>query len=229
MAATVHNIGREGRVLVVDDFMDEPERLIAEAVGMAPFSPEQAFFYPGLRRLLTPEDSETDAHIRQSLQALAPLLDQVFGFKSLRPTEATFCLVTKRPEDLHPLQSVPHFDKTDSKVFALLHFLSPVAQGGTSFYRHRRTGFERINDMRLPIYNLARDAEMAAEVAPGMGYIGDSTEHFERIAHFEGKYNRLLIYQGCLLHSGEIPLDFNFSADPAVGRLTCNIFIEAIV
>lgn len=229
MAATVHNIGREGRVLVVDDFMDEPERLIAEAVRMAPFSPEQALFYPGLRRLLTPEDAETDAHIRQSLQALVPLLDQVFGFKSLRPTEATFCLVTKRPDDLHPLQSVPHFDKTDPKAFALLHFLNPVAQGGTSFYRHRRTGFERINDERLPIYNLARAEEMVAAGTPDTGYISDSTEHFERIAHFEGRYNRLLVYQGCLLHSGEIPPDFSFSSDPAVGRLTCNIFIEAIL
>ena len=35
-----------------------------------------------------------------------------------------------------------------------------------------------------------------------------------------------IIYQGSLLHSGIIPPDMNFSADPREGRLTANIFVR---
>jgi len=41
-----------------------------------------------------------------------------------------------------------------------------------------------------------------------------------------GTADRLAIYQGCLLHSGIIPPDMDFSDDPRRGRLTANIFIK---
>ncbi len=226
MAATLHEIGHEkNRVLVVDDFMDEPHLLIEQACAMAPFPEETAKYYPGLRRVITEADTMTDLHVRESLEALATLIAQAFNVRTFRPTEASFCLVTKRPEELGPLQRLPHYDHTDPNFYALLHFLSPQTQGGTNFYRHRATGFERITHERSAIYALQRDRERAD---PPMAYFGDSTDEFERIAHFEAKYNRLLIYRGSLLHSGEIPDDFAFSSDPATGRLTCNIFIQGL-
>ena len=228
MAAYVETIGREGeKVLVVDDFMDEPHLLIEQASAMAPFDPEQSLYYPGLRRLITAADSDTDLHVRESLQALAPLVAQVFGVQGFTPTEASFCLVTTPPEKLNPLQRLPHYDHTDPGFFAVLHFLSPTPKGGTSFFRHRKTGFERITAERLPVYDEARKAELLASGPPPLTYFNDSDACFERTAFFEGRYNRLLIYRGSLLHSGHIPADFSFSPDPARGRLTCNIFITA--
>ncbi len=227
MAASVQEIGLEkNRVLVVDDFMDEPYLLIEQARAMAPFPSEDVTYYPGLRRLITPADADTELHVNESLEALAPLIGQVFGLKSFMPTEASFSLVTRRPGDLNPAQRLPHFDKTDPDFLAVLHYLSPRPQGGTSFYRHRSTGFERIAPDREPIYAMARDQETARSGDMPARYFSGSDGHFERIGRFEAKFNRLLIYRGSLLHSGDIPDDFTFSSDPAVGRLTCNIFLQ---
>jgi hypothetical protein len=231
MAAKVHEIGAEkNRVLVVDDFMDDPRLLIDQAKAMAPFRAEAETYYPGLRRFITLDDRDSDAHVVEAMQALAPLIGQVFGVRTFTPAEATFCLVTKRPDTLTPGQRLPHYDTSDPNFFATLHYLSPDAavQGGTSFYRHRATGFERIGPDRAEAYDLARQREMAAHGQPPMRYFDGSDDQFERIARFEGRFNRLLIYRGSILHSGDIPEPFAYSADPAVGRLTCNIFFKAL-
>lgn len=226
--AFVEEIGRErNRVLVVDDFLDEPQTMISQATAMAPFKPEEGGYYPGLRRAIGLEDGDAGVHLRQSLQTLAPLMGQVFGVRAFNLLRAGFCLVTQRPDELDSWQRLPHIDQTDPGHFALLHFLSPTPQGGTNFFRHRRTGFERVSPDREPIYATARKAEMKANGAPPVAYFNDSDQDFERIARFEGIYNRLLVYRGSLLHSGYIPEGFAFSPDPALGRLTCNIFIRA--
>lgn len=228
MAAFVEEIGRErNKVLVVDNFLDNPQKVISQASAMAPFKPEDNGYYPGLRRPIGPDDGDTSLYVRQSLEALAPLIGQVFGLRAFNMLRASFCLVTKRPEDLGPWQRLPHIDQADPGHFALLHFLSPVPQGGTNFFRHRRTGFERISPDREPRYTAARKAEMLTNGPPPVAFFNDSDPDFERIAQFDGKFNRLLVYRGSLLHSGHIPPDFGFSPDPAQGRLTCNIFIQA--
>ncbi len=230
MAATIHEIGQEkNRVLVVDDFMDEPRRLIEQAARMAPFKPEAETYYPGLRRLITLDDRDSDRHVSEALNALAPLIGKAFGVRRFMPTESSFCMVTRRPETLSPGQRLPHYDQVDPGYFAVLHYLSPNAevQGGTSFYRHRATGFERISPDRIQAYDVARRRETSGREPPKR-YFSDSTDEFERIARFEGKFNRLLVYRGSLLHSGDIPETFAFSADPEVGRLTCNIFIQGV-
>lgn len=228
MAAFVEEIGRErNKVLVVDDFLDGPEMVISLASAMAPFKPEENGYYPGLRRSIGADDGDASLYVRQSLQTLAPLAGQVFGIRAFNLLRASFCLVTKGPDDLETWQRLPHLDQADPGHFAVLHFLSPTPQGGTSFFRHRRTGFERISPNREPLYAAARKAEMLSNGPPPPGFFNDSDQDFERIALFEGKFNRLLMYRGSLLHSGYIPSDFAFSSDPARGRLTCNIFIQA--
>ena len=224
MVARIQEIGRErNKVLVVDDFMDEPHLLIAQAVAMAPFPQERETYYPGLRRMITPADIDTDRHVNESLEALAPLIGQVFGVTAFEVTEACFSLVTKAPEALSQAQRIPHYDSTNGNFLAVLHYLSPTPQGGTSFYRHRATGFERITPERESAYALTRSRE---NLDRPPAYFADSDGDFERIARFEARYNRLLIYRGSLLHSGDIPEDFSFSADPATGRLTCNLFLQ---
>ncbi|MBW8841445.1 MAG: hypothetical protein JF608_06485, partial [Sphingomonadales bacterium] len=58
------------------------------------------------------------------------------------------------------------------------------------------------------------------------GYTFGSNEHYEQIGQIEGVRDRLAIYRGSMLHSGIIPPDMAFSADPRAGRLTANIFIK---
>lgn len=228
MTATCYEVGYEkNRVIVIDDFMDHPEALVRQAEIMAPFPNETATYYPGLRRRIGQGDSETAQYMRGALNALSPLIRQVFGIRDFVPAEASFSMVTTPPQQLKIDQRVPHYDAADPSYFAVLHYLSLDAEtkGGTSFFRHRKTGFERISPDRVESYYLTRRAELKyAEPQPD--YFRDSDDHFERIARFEARFNRLLIYRGSLLHSGDIPDNFNFSSNPAEGRLTCNIFFQ---
>jgi len=226
--AFVEEIGHErNKVLIVDDFLADARALIAEAAAMAPFEAEDGGHYPGIRRSFGLDDGRAGPRIRQGLESVAPLIGEVFGLRAFNLLRMGFYLVTRRPEELSQWQRLPHIDQADPRHFALLHFLSPTPKGGTNFYRHRGTGFERISPDREPLYAAARKAEMLTGGPPPARFFNESDRDFERTAYFEGKFNRLLVYRGSLLHSGYIPPDFAFSPDPVQGRLTCNIFVEA--
>jgi hypothetical protein len=66
----------------------------------------------------------------------------------------------------------------------------------------------------------------AALLPADSGYISGSDRFFEEIASIEAVPDRLIIYQGSLLHSGIIPAHMEFSDDPRRGRLTANFFIR---
>jgi hypothetical protein len=66
----------------------------------------------------------------------------------------------------------------------------------------------------------------AALLDAGSGYIQGSDDFFEQIGAVEAVPDRLVIYQGALLHSGIIPPAMSFSADPREGRLTANLFVH---
>ena len=80
---------------------------------------------------------------------------------------------------------------------------------------------------------LVTDANRATFVAAAQqdsaamrGYISASTPAYEQVAMVEGVRDRLVVYQGCTLHSGVIPPGMSFSPDPRVGRLTANFFVR---
>jgi hypothetical protein len=125
---------------------------------------------------------------------------------------------------LQPLQRLPHFDSPDDLQLAVLHYLSPVDQGGTSFYRHRSTGFESLSNERSARYAAALDADVRAQGPSPTAYINGDSPMFERIASFAGEFNRVLVYRSVSLHSADIASDFRFEADPRRGRLTANLF-----
>ena len=55
---------------------------------------------------------------------------------------------------------------------------------------------------------------------------GDLTPVWVPDADHEALPDRMIIYQGSLLHSGIIPPGMPLSADPREGRLTANIFVR---
>jgi Family of unknown function (DUF6445) len=61
---------------------------------------------------------------------------------------------------------------------------------------------------------------------PESGYIQGSDQFFEQIGAVNAVPDRMIIYQGSLLHSGIIPPDMPLSGDPRHGRLTANIFVR---
>jgi len=134
-------------------------------------------------------------------------------------------MVSRKPSDLSDPQRAPHFDSTDQKYYALLHYLRVPAGTGTAFFRQRSTGIERVNEANVDQFVRTAQAD-AALLPPDSGYIRGSNQFFEQIGAVEGIVDRIVIYQGSLLHSGVIPPGMNFSADPREGRLTANIFVR---
>ncbi len=227
MKIQVHEVGRErSRIVMIEDFMEDAGQAVELAASLAPFPRVANHYYPGQRRLVAGNEPAF-AYFDWICRALPQILSEVWGVRRFQITEAGFSLVTQRPREIQMIQRIPHFDTFDLGNFAVLHYLSRPEKGGTSFYRHRRTGFEVITADRHPRFRAALDEDVRAYGPPAEAYIGDSTPAFERIADYEGRFNRLLVYQGALLHSGQIPDDFDFSADPHTGRLTGNVFLSA--
>ncbi|MEM9054826.1 MAG: DUF6445 family protein [Pseudomonadota bacterium] len=215
------HLGKEGEPLVIiDDFSSDPEALrqTAMAASYAVTSPH----YPGIRAQADPN------YIAERMDTLRTVLTDVFGMgQGASMVDCAFSIVTTSPDQLKPIQRLPHFDTTDPGRLALLHYLSDEADGGTAFYRHKATGYEIVPQDRLETYSNAVNAEVAEDGIPPPDYFRGQNQRFERIGHAEARFNRMVLYRSYRLHSGDIPANLPLYANPEKGRLTVNTFLQA--
>ena len=213
-------------VVVIDDFSCEAETAASLADSLAPFPQVgNANYYPGVRRFIGRNDEAANAYVESLCERAAQFIAGAFEVDGFDLLEASFSMVTARPSELRAAQRAPHFDSTDQKYFAILHYLRVPEGSGTAFYRQRSTGIERVTDANIAKFVTTAEAQ-AVMLPADSGYIRGSDQYFEQIGAVEGVTDRLIIYQGSLLHSGIIPPEMNFSADPREGRLTANIFVR---
>jgi hypothetical protein len=209
-------------LLLIDQAMLGLDALLQQAYA-ADYAQDGHSMYPGVRAAL-PRD-----YVLAMLQPLYPLLYQVYQIPPqlrLRPKDSYFSLLTTPESQLQPLQCLPHFDSTAPYFFALLHYLSPGPHGGTGFFRHQPTGFERICAERQQRYFETAQQYFDQHGAPPQRYQVTSDPQFEFYQSLEYRQNRLLIYPGNLLHSSLVQPQRDLSADPTAGRLTANIFLN---
>ena len=212
-------------VVVIDEFSGDSEAVARLAEALAPFPAIDHNYYPGVRRLIFETDADANAYVNRTCEAAAQFIAGAFDVDGFDLLEASFSMVTARPSELSLPQRAPHFDSPDQKYYALLHYLRVPANSGTAFFRQRSTGIERVTAANISTFVRKAEAE-AAQLAPHSGYIHGSDAFFERIGAVEAVPDRLVIYQGSLLHSGIIPAGMNFSSDPREGRLTANLFVR---
>lgn len=208
-------------VIVIDDPVLSVDGLLEDSISRATFSGGDGFAYPGIRAPLPQWYGALMA------PQLARLIQEVYRPPSGSRYELIhqlYSLITARPEALQMLQRVPHTDTRHRHYFATVHYLSDGDHGGTGFFRHRPTGYERISDARHAQFVEAASAFVAAHGEPAARYIDGSDEHFELIGDVPHRQNRLILYPGNLLHSGLIRPEYDISADPQRGRLTANLF-----
>lgn len=207
-------------VLVVDSFLSNPDLLVEYAAQHCSFEGVSDTFYPGTRAQAPPIYSFA---VRAFLGAA---IGVAFGLNNSRVTGELghFSLVTTPPEKLSVLQRMPHFDNPNPKQLAVLHYLCGPADGGTSFYRHRRTEFEFVDESRRDGYAAAVKEDLAVLGPPPLKYICGDDAMFERIAGFDAAFNRVLVYRSVDLHSADIPPVSCFDPNPRSGRLTANFF-----
>jgi hypothetical protein len=213
-------IGHEGTaVAVVDDCLAAPEAAVAlaDSLGYAPIGP----YYPGVRAALGPDAAAAFGAALKGIIAGALSIDAARW-----AGDCFFSIVTAAPANLAPIQRLPHFDGLEEARIAAVLFLASSDFGGTSFYRHRATGFETVNAARYPAYGEALKADVARHGLPPAAYIGDGAPLFDEIATFEPVFNRLLLYRGAALHCSRIRNADALNADPRKGRLTLNLFLQ---
>jgi Family of unknown function (DUF6445) len=211
-------------VVVIDGFSGAVDDIARLADELGPFPPIRGNYYPGVRRLISNSDAAAYAYVIATCRNVAPFVGGAFGGESFDLEEASFSVVSLRPEQLQPVQKAPHFDGPDQKLYALLHYLRVPSGSGTAFFRHRATGIERVTPQNLPLYASAAERELPTTAARA-GYINGSDDLYEEIGRVEAIADRLIVYHGSLLHSGIIPQGMSFSADPQQGRLTANFFL----
>ncbi|WP_343627986.1 DUF6445 family protein [Roseateles sp.] len=213
------------QVLLIDDFLEDPGALVQAACDSV-FEPcpgaAEGKGYPGIR-------AAAPAAYSQELAALLdPLIKINYGIDEslpLRKTPCMFSLTTLAPEQLGPLQRLPHFDSSAPRYMAALLYLCDGRHGGTGFYRHKATGLQRIAADDKDRFAAAIRDELDRRPPPRR-YFDAGDEHFEFLGMLPAKFNRLVVYAGALLHTACVNPQLSISDDPRQGRLTVNTFVD---
>lgn len=222
MRVTVVPLGNGQRCFVVDDALLEPERLLAWACSReAAFKPVDFSAYPGQFLLLPAElVRETEDYFRRHMRPL-------FDARRLLRMHLRLSMVTLRPEQLKPAQWLCHSDRfglqpSQSIQASVLYLFKDAALGGTGFYQPARPP-EEVRTLFDDAIALTADAFTTRyDLEPG--YLLDSNRYFDRIGGVEACWNRMVFYDGTILHSGDIRAPKKLSHDPLHGRLTLNGF-----
>ncbi len=221
--ATCENFSQENHTYIrIADFLQHPLLAVdcASLQKFAKITPQ----YPGVRAAI-PESVAL-----AWLDELSPLLDAQFGkCPNGWEIQAWFSVVTDQPDELIPMQCLPHVDGTDPNQIAMMLYLNHTEHGGTSFFRHRSTGLSELTDATFPTYREALQKDVERSGMPKRAYVTDGAPYFEKIHESEGGFNQAILYRGNVLHSGVIDNNQPLPADPRDGRLTINAFFRPVV
>jgi Family of unknown function (DUF6445) len=215
-------VGKEQEpIVIVDDLLLQPEAVIHYAETGCGFKKETKDFYPGIRKPLAPAYAENVyRHLMHSFWTVFSSNVEV----NIKLLSSVLSLTTTQPRELRPIQSVPHFDSFITNNIAGVHYLCGDKFGGTSFYRHRTTGFESMNAQRIHEYAKILKAEVMQTSTNTFDYINGDTLLFERTTKIDAKFNRAIFYRGNIFHSANVNPEY-LNENPRKGRLTANTLI----
>lgn len=209
-------------VLIIDNFSNDIPTLLHYLIDSVPLEDEALTIYPGKRGTLPKPYRE---RMLSSIKALLINAALIEGDEELILTDASLSWVTTPPASLSPMQCFPHFDNKSERSVAFIHYLSPGDFGGTLFFKHSPSGYQRINNDRIQNYLKLAQQHIDECGLPEPGYITQSDEHFELVGSVDYKQNRAVIYPANQLHSGNIR-NRDVSESIAKGRVTANFIIE---
>jgi len=213
-----------GHCFVIDDVLldaDGLARWLAEQ--RQAFRPVDFNAYPGIY-LLPPSviGQAVQEFFNQHLRGL-------FDARRLVHMESRFAMVTLPASALRPYQWLCHSDNFNlppgvSIQASVLYLFRDEGLGGTSFYEPAVDA-----DTIARLFADASSMPAAAFSARhGMepGYMVGSNRWFRQVGSVPARFNRLVVYDGALLHTGDILAPERLSDDPATGRLTFNGFFS---
>lgn len=214
----VAHVGRRGfAVTLIDNVLTDPNGVAALGLTQN-YSADRGNLYPGMRAAV-PESFST---------ALRAWLTRILQ-REIHHDSSFFSVVTTAPEELLPIQRIPHYDSTDPGLLAAVIYLCDPGFSGTSFYRHRRTGYEEITVENQNNYRIALDNDMRKYGAPPRQYMNGDNALFEAIFCAPLRFNRAIVYPGRALHAGNIAKGFTPPRDPGQWRLTITSLLHTAI
>ncbi len=216
-------IGRRGITIVrIEDVLQDPEA-VATLGSVQSYTEDHTNLYPGIRaRLPEAFSSAFRAWLTPVLQACGVLEDD----RTVYRDSSFFSVVTTASKDLLPIQCIPHYDSTDPGLLAAVIYLCDERFSGTSFYRHRKTGYEEITPANQENYRLALDSDLRRHGVPRKEYMNGETALFEVLHSNELQFNSAVIYPGRVLHAANITKELEPPRDPSEWRLTITALLE---
>lgn len=208
---------------VIDDALGDPDAWVTQAENrLGEFHQAPYNAYPGIElRLPDAFSAAFAAYFDQHLRAH-------YGLRRTLRQHSKLAMVTLPETDLHPVQTIPHRDALtnvpgEEAMAAVLYLFHDERLGGTSFYRPRADA-ARLHRM-ISDAGSGDPASFWSRHGMVRRYPGDTDDWFERVACVPPRWNRLIVYPGSLLHSGDIRHPGMLGADPRRGRLTLNAFM----
>ena len=211
--------------LVIDDAVLEPERLVQYSISQRThFGAVDFSYYPG-NYLMAPDES-----VATMAEYFQWRVRRHFDSRRVVDLILRYSMATLLPEALRPIQWVCHRDDVGldaglSMQASVLYLFRDQRLGGTSFYVPARPKAE-IEALFTDTRQMTADA-FAAKYGIAAGYMRAGNEYFRRIGGVAPKWNRLIFYDGGMLHSSAIPEPERLTSDPLTGRLTLNGFFTS--
>jgi hypothetical protein len=208
--------------LVIDDALLVPEQQLQyAATHRHEFRPVDFNAYPGVY-LKAPS-----VLVRELCDLFQWRLRRHFNARRSVDVHCRFSMVTLAPQVLRPIQRLCHRDDVRlparlSMPASVLYLFRNPQLGGTRFFAPVRPAAETdalFEDAR----RLTPDA-FTQKYRMGYGYMRESNEYFHLLGNIPARWNRLIVYDGGMLHTGDIGAPELLSADPLTGRLTLNGF-----
>jgi Family of unknown function (DUF6445) len=210
-------------VTVADNVLLHPQKLADFGRGLK-FVEDDSNLYPGIRARLPAEFSRPfHAWLTITLRCTGVLEESSY----VHEDASFFSIVNKNRANLLPLQRIPHYDSIDPRVFAAVIYLFDRANSGTSFYRHRTTGYETIGNDNKDNFKMALNRNMKALGPPAREYANGSNALFERTHSVDSAFNRIVIYSGNVLHAADIDGSLFSGNDNSQWRLTISSLIKS--
>ena len=210
------------QVVVIDGVLLDPDGLVDWARGQA-FHPPHGFPYPGVivggpKGLSERFGDHFAQHARTLLQARRTLAHDI-----------RLSMVTTPPHQLDPRQWQCHRDRLDADpggiyVASVLYLFRELHLGGTSFYVPRQSA--AATDRIIIDSQMLGPARFSARYGLTAGYMDGSNPYFDCVARVPPAWNRMILYDACHFHSGDIGRPDLLTDDPATGRLTLNGFFN---
>ena len=210
-------------VTVADSVLLRPQQLAEFGQGLT-FAEDDTNLYPGVRARVPAEFSRRfHAWLTRTLHSTGVLEESSY----IHDDASFFSIVNKNRANLLPLQRIPHYDSADPRVFAAVIYLFDRANSGTSFYRHRTTGYEKIGADNEANYKTALNRNMKNHGPPAREYANGSNALFERTHSVDSAFNRMVIYSGNALHAADIDGSLVGGNDDSQWRLTISSLITS--